>query len=93
MKISEHIATLQKILDEGGPAADQELFMWVDSGSDTVYMVKVPELKIVNIDTNEYQVSIEHRDSIGTIPVIVNLDTDSFDEDRDCCQDLDLDII
>ena len=93
MKISEHIASLQKILDEGGPAADQELFMWVTSDDGTSYMVLVPELKIVDIDTNQYQVSIEHRDGIGTIPVIMNLDSESFNEDRDCCQDLSLNII
>lgn len=87
MLISEHIANLQKILEEKG---DQELFMWVDSGEDTVFMVKVPELKIEEIDGCDYQVPHSMRNNDGNIIIISNLDTDSFEEDDDAIQDLEL---
>lgn len=89
MLLSKHIESLMKILKEKG---DQELFMWVDSGQDTVYVVKVPELKVEEIDGNEFQMPKDLRNQNGNILIITNLESDSFDEDTDSLQDLDLEV-
>lgn len=89
MLISEHIESLMKILNEKG---DQELFMWVDTGDDTVYMAKVPELKIEEIDGNEFQVPHTMRNQNGNVIIITNLDNSSFDEEVESIQDLDLEV-
>lgn len=89
MLISEHIQSLMKILKEKG---DQELFMWVDTGENTVYMAKVPELKVEEIDGNEFQVPKELRNKNGNVLIITNMETDSFDEETDSIQDFDLEV-
>lgn len=89
MLLSKHIESLMKILKEKG---DQELFMWVDSGQDTVYVVKVPELKVEEIDGNEFQMPKDLRNQNGNILIITNLDNSSFDEDIDSLQDLNLEV-
>lgn len=89
MLLSEHIESLMKILKEKG---DQELFMWVDTGQDTVYVAKVPELKVEEIDGNEFQMPKDLRNQNGNILIITNLDNSSFDEDNDSLQDLDLEV-
>lgn len=89
MLLSEHIESLMKILKEKG---DQELFMWVDTGQDTVYVAKVPELKVEEIDGNEFQMPKDLRNQNGNILIITNLDNSSFDEDTDSLQDLNLEV-
>lgn len=84
MLISEHIAAMQKLLDEKG---DQDLFMWVDSGQDTIYIALVPELEINEVDGAEYDIEKVYRNKDGKILVIGNLDSGSFDEDKASCQD------
>lgn len=84
MLISEHIAAMQKLLDEKG---DQDLFMWVDSGQDTIYIALVPELEINEVDGAEYDIEKVYRNKDGKILVIGNLDSESFDEDKASCQD------
>ena len=87
MLISEHIEALQKLLEEKG---DQELFMWVDSGQDTVFLAKVPLLKVRELDGIEYQIPSNFLNSEGKALAVVNLDSDSFDEDVDGIQDFNL---
>lgn len=87
MLISEHIKNLQKLLDENG---DQELFMWVDSGQDTVFLAKVPILKFAELDGKEYQIPKEFLNKDGNIIAIINLETQSFEEEEDAIQDFDL---
>ena len=89
MLLSEHIESLMKILKEKG---DQELFMWVDTGQDTVYVAKVPELVVEEIDGNEYQMPKDLRNQNGNILIITNLDNSSFDEDVESLQDLTLEV-
>lgn len=89
MLLSEHIESLMKILKEKG---DQELFMWVDTGQDTVYVAKVPELVVEEIDGNEYQMPKDLRNQNGNILIITNLDNSSFDEDVDSLQDFTLEV-
>ena len=84
MLISEHIAAMQKLLDEKG---DQDLFMWVDSGQDTIYIALVPELEINEVDGAEYDIEKVYRNKDGKILVIGNLNSESFDEDKASCQD------
>lgn len=90
MKISEHIASLQKALEEHG---DQELFMWVDEGDGFLYPVKVPKINLAECDGNEYQIKQEFRNEDGNILIITNLESSDFDRDIDDVQDLDLEII
>ena len=60
MPVSEHIAGLQKILEDHG---DQDLYMWVDEdGQQFLYPVRVPEIEVSVIDGNEYQILPELRD-------------------------------
>lgn len=93
MLISEHIATLQKILEENG---DQELFMWVDDVDDRdgcLYPIKFPEIKVSNIDCNQYQIKPEFRNESGKILIVTTLSSDEFNRDQDDVQDLDLEIV
>ena len=91
MLVSEHIAGLQKILEDHG---DQELFMWVDEdGQQFLYPVRVPEIEVSVIDGNEYQILPELRDCNGNILIVTNLDTNSFDREQDDVQNLELEII
>lgn len=87
MLLSEHIANLQKLLEEKG---DQDLYSWVDNADGTVFLVRVPEIQVEEISGSEYQVPKELRNKNGNILVITNMDTDSFDEDDDSIQDLNL---
>ena len=87
MLISEHIKNLQKLLDENG---DQELFMWVDSGEDTLFLAKVPNLEFAKLDGKEYQIPKEFLNKDGNIIAIINLETQSFEEDEDAIQDFNL---
>lgn len=87
MLISEHIARLQKILEEHG---DQDLYMWVDSGEDTLFLAKVPILEFAELDGKEYQIPIEFQNKEGKVLVIPNLETQSFDEDNDAIQNFEL---
>lgn len=87
MKLSEHIANLQKILEEKG---DQDLYTWVDTREDTLYIARVPELKVEEIDGTEFQIPKELRNKNGNIIVISNMETGSFDEDEDSIQDFNL---
>lgn len=87
MLISEHIKNLQKLLDENG---DQELFMWVDSGEDTLFLAKVPILQFAELDGKEYQIPKEFLNKDGNIIAIINLETQSFEEEEDAIQDFDL---
>lgn len=89
MLLSEHIESLMKILKEKG---DQELFMWVNTGQDTVYVAKVPELDVGEIDGNEFQIPKDLRNRNGNILIVTNLESDSFDEDNDSLQDLELEV-
>ena len=89
MLLSEHIESLMKILKEKG---DQELFMWVNSGQDTVYVAKVPELDVGEIDGNEFQIPKDLRNRNGNILIVTNLESDSFDEDNDSLQDFELEV-
>ena len=95
MKISEHIEALQKLLKEEG---DKELFMWVDEEDEFLYPVKMPIIKAENICCNEYQIKPEFRDDKnsengGSILIVTNLYTSSFNRDEDDVQDLELEII
>ena len=92
MLISEHIEALQKLLKEEG---DKELFIWVDEGDEFLYPVKMPAIKVENICCNEYQIKPEFRDDKngGSILIVTNLDTSSFNRDEDDVQDLELEII
>ena len=90
MLLSEHIATLQKILEENG---DQELFMWVSEDDGLVYPVKVPEIKVANIDCNQYQIKPEFRNESSEILIVTSLSSDEFNRDQDDVQDLDLEIL
>jgi len=87
MLLSEHIANLQKVLEEKG---DQDLYTWVDTAEGTVYIAEVPKLQIEEIPGSEYQVPKELRNKNGNILIISNMDTDSFDENDDSIQDLNL---
>ena len=87
MLLSEHIERLQTLLVEKG---DQELFMWVDSGEDTLFLVSVPEFDVAELDGDEYQIPKEFRNSNGNALTIVNLTQDLFDEETDGIQDLEL---
>lgn len=87
MKISEHIKNLQKLLEEKG---DQELFMWVDSGEDTIFLAKVPILEFAELDGKEYQIPKEFLNKEGKVIAIPNLETQSFEEEEDAIQDFDL---
>lgn len=87
MLISKHIATLQKILEEKG---DQELFMWVDSGEDTLFLAKVPNLEFAELDGKQYQIPKEFLNKEGKVIAIPNLETQSFKEEEDAVQDFDL---
>ncbi len=89
MLLSEHIANLQKLLEEKG---DQDLYTWVDTREGTVYMARVPELKVEEIDGNEFQVPKELRNKNGNVLIITNMETDSFDEETDSIQDFDLEV-
>lgn len=89
MLLSEHIANLQKLLEEKG---DQDLYTWVDTREDTLYIARVPELKIEEIDGNKFQVPKELRNKNGNILIITNMETDSFDEETDSIQDFDLEV-
>lgn len=91
MKISEHIETLQKILEEHG---DQDLYMWVDEdGQQFLYPVRVPEIEVAVIDGNEYQIKPECKNQNGNILIVTNFDTSSFDREQDDIQDLELEIM
>ena len=83
MLISEHIAAMQKLLDEKG---DQDLFMWVDSGQDTIFVPLLPELEVKEIDGAKYNIEKVYRNEDGKILVIQNLDSESFDEYKVSCQ-------
>lgn len=87
MLISKHIETLQKLLEEKG---DQELFMWVDSGQDTLFLAKVPKLEFAELDGKEYQIPKEFQNIEGNLVVVTNLETQSFDEEVDAIQDFEL---
>ena len=89
MLISEHIKNLQKLLDENG---DRELFMWVDSGEDTTFLAKMPKFKFVELDGRDYNIKKEHweNDLTQNVLAVLNLDTTSFDEEKDCVQDFDV---
>ena len=87
MLISEHIENLQRLLEEKG---DQELFMWVDSWEDTLFLAKVPILEFAELDGKEYQIPNEFLNKEGNIIAIINLETQSFDEDEDAIQDFNL---
>ena len=87
MLISEHIEALQKLLEEEG---DQELFMWVDSGEDTLFLAKVPNLEFTELDGKEYQIPKEFQNIKGNVIAITNLETQSFEEDVDAIQDFEL---
>ena len=91
MKISEHIEALQKLLKEEG---DKELFMWVDEEDGFLYPVKMPLIKAEHICCNEYQIKPEFRDSNngGSLLIVTNLDTSSFNRDEHDVQDLELEI-
>ena len=91
MLVSEHIAGLQKILEDHG---DQDLYMWVvEDGQQFLYPVRVPEIEVSVIDGNEYQILPELRDCNGNILIVTNLDTTSFDREQDDVQNLELEII
>ena len=91
MLVSEHIAGLQKILEDHG---DQDLYMLVDEdGQQFLYPVRVPEIEVSVIDGNEYQILPELRDCNGNILIVTNLDTTSFDREQDDVQNLELEII
>lgn len=66
--------------------------MWVDSGEDTLYLVRMPEIEFVEIDGKEYQIPRELRNEDGKILCIMNLNSQDFDEDEDAIQDMDLEI-
>lgn len=87
MLLSEHIKRLQTILEEKG---DHELFMWVDSGEDTLFLVTVPEFEVAELEGEGYQIPHKFRNSNGNALAIVNLTQDLFDEDTDGIQDLEL---
>lgn len=87
MKISDIINQLEKLKEEKG---DQELFMWVDSGQDTVYLVKTPELIVSEIDGEEYLIPKEFHNENNSVLVITNLESGSFDEDTDAIDNQDM---
>ena len=87
MLISEHIENLQRLLEEKG---DQELFMWVDSWEDTLFLAKVPILEFAELDGKEYQIPEEFKNKDGFVIVVTNLETQSFEEEVDAIQDFEL---
>lgn len=83
MLISEMIKSLQNVLEENG---DQELFIWVDTPDDTMYISKTPIIKISELDGEEFDVP-EDLTTNGKILVITNFNSSSFDENEDSIQE------
>ena len=83
MLISDMIKSLQCVLEENG---DQELFIFVDTPDDTVYISKIPEIKIEALDIEEFNV-LENFGTNGKILTITNLNSSNFDEDKDSVQE------
>ena len=77
------IKSLQCVLEENG---DQELFIFVDTPDDTVYISKIPEIKIEALDIEEFNV-LENFGTNGKILTITNLNSSNFDEDKDSVQE------
>ena len=88
MKLSQLIKHLETAKEEFG---DREIFMWVDSGEDTTFLTKMPKFKFVELDGKEYDIKKEHweKDLTQNVLAVVNLDSDSFNEDNDSVQDFD----
>ena len=85
MKISEMIKKLETAKEEYG---DRELFMWVDSGEDTLFLAKVPKFDFKEIDGKEFDIDPKHwkDDLTQNVLCITNLDSNSFNEDEDSVQ-------
>ena len=83
MLISDMIKSLQDVLVENG---DQELFMFVDTPDDTMYVAKMPKIKIEALDIEEFNV-LENFGTNGKILTITNLNSSCFDEDEDSVQE------
>ena len=83
MLISEMIKSLQDVLVENG---DQELFMFVDTPEDTMYVAKMPKIKIEALDVEEFNI-LENFGTNGKILTITNLNSSNFDEDYDSVQE------
>ena len=90
MLLSEHIANLQKALKEKG---DQELFTWVDTPDDTLYISKLKNINIEEIDGNEFQIPHDLRNQNGNIIIMTSLDLNNYDEDQDSIQDMTLEVL
>ena len=83
MLISEMVKSLQEVLEKNG---DQELFMFVDTPDDTMYVAKMPKIKIEALDIEEFNV-LENFGTNGKILTITNLNSSNFDEDKDSVQE------
>ena len=89
MKLSDLIKQLETAKEEYG---DRELFMWVDSGEDTTFLAKIPKFKFAELDGKDYNIKKEHweNDLTQNVLAVLNLDTTSFEEEKDCVQDFDV---
>jgi hypothetical protein len=85
MKISKLIKDLETAKEEYG---DRDLFMWVDSGEDITFLVKMPKFKFTELNGKEYDIKKEHweKDLTQNVLAVTNLDSDSFNVDKDCVQ-------
>lgn len=83
MLISEIIKSLQCVLEEKG---DQELFIWIDTPDDTMFISKTPSIEISELDGEEFDISEEFTTN-GKILTITNLNSSSFDENEDSIQE------
>lgn len=79
MVLSEMIKLLQKTLEEKG---DQELFIWVDTPDDTMFLSKTPVIEISELDGDDFDVP-EDLTTNGKILAITNFNSSAFDEDSD----------
>ena len=83
MLISDIIKSLQCVLEENG---DQELFIFVDTPDDTMFIAKTPMIEIVEIDGDDFEIP-EDLKTDGKILVITNFNSSTFDEDLDSIQE------
>ena len=79
MVLSEMIKLLQKTLEEKG---DQELFIWVDTPDDTMFLSKTPVIEISELDGDDFEVP-EDLTTNGKILAITNFNYSTFDEDSE----------
>lgn len=84
MLLSSLIEDLNKVLKEKG---DKEICIWVENSDGELFLAKVPELNIVTLNCEKYNIFKTECDEQDEVLAITNLIELSED---DCIQDLNL---